>query len=255
MRKMNGKLVKKYLILTFSIMLLCWGGSAVISQIWNITINNPVLRVLFLIGGFSPTIASYLSLKSKKQVNSLKIWLQKIFRFRQTPLAYGLAALFVLIYFGIGSLVNGVEFGAPIWMQLIIVPSMLFGGGNEEAGWRMILQPELEKQYGFHKATIVTAVVWWIWHFPIFFIHGTANAEMNFFLFGIMCFTLSYGLAVICKVSDGVFPCVLTHCLINGLSATFAFPLTLPGCVITLALTVAASLIVLKCCKKVNATI
>ena len=54
---------------------------------------------------------------------------------------------------------------------------MLFGGGNEEVGWRMILQPELEKKFNFHIATIFTAIIWWLWHLPIFFIKGTANAD------------------------------------------------------------------------------
>ncbi len=252
---MNRSLVKKYLLLTFSVMLLFWGSAAAISQSRNVTIENPFMRVLFVVGGFSPTIASYISLKSEKQVDSLKDWLKKIFRFRQTPAAYGFAALFALIYFGIGSLVNGVKIGAPIWLQLFIVPSMLFGGGNEEPGWRMILQPELEKQYGFHAATIITAVIWWIWHFPIFFIRGTANANMNFLLFGIMCLTLSYALALIRKVSNGVFPCILTHCIINGLSATFVFPLSLTGCLLTLAVTAVGTTIFLKHCKEEQNTL
>ena len=243
---MNRGLVKKFLAITFSVMLLFWGGAAVVSQIWNITVSNPGLRVAFLIGGFSPTIASYLSLKSEGRVRGFTDWLRQVFCFRQAPFAYGLTALFVILYFGIGGLVNGVEIGAPIWLQLVIVPSMLFGGGNEEPGWRMILQPELEKEFGFHKATVITGVIWWLWHLPIFFIRGTANAQMNFFLFGMMCLTLSYGLALILKASSGVFPCVLTHCLINGLSATFLFPLSFLSCILTLSVTAAVAYLILK---------
>ena len=99
-------------------------------------------------------------------------------------------------------------------MILVIAPMMLVGGGNEEVGWRMILQPELEKKFGFNLATILTGITWWLWHFPIFFIKGTANINMNYFLFGIMCLTLSYALATIRKTSKGVFPCILTHCVI-----------------------------------------
>ena len=42
-------------------------------------------------------------------------------------------------------------------MIIIILPMMLVGGGNEEVGWRMILQPELEKKFNFNIATIITA--------------------------------------------------------------------------------------------------
>ena len=61
---MNKKLVKEFLIITFVIMLIFWGGCALISQIFILTINNIFLRIMHIIGGFSPTIASYISLIS-----------------------------------------------------------------------------------------------------------------------------------------------------------------------------------------------
>ena len=135
-------------------------------------------------------------------------------------------------------------------MLIVILPMMLFGGGNEEVGWRMILQPELEKKFGFHIATIFTSIIWWLWHLPIFFIIGTANANMNYFLFGIMCLTLCYALATIRKVSKGVFPCILTHCLINGLSAIFVFNYSLLSCCITLIVTIIVSIPILNINKR-----
>ena len=131
-------------------------------------------------------------------------------------------------------------------MLLIILPMTLFMGGNEEAGWRMILQPELEKELGFFGATAVTAGIWWIWHLPLFFIKGTSNFDMNFFLFGIMCLSLSFALAAIRKISGGVFPCVLTHCLINGLSSVFVFSFSAAGCLLTLAVTAVTAVMIIR---------
>ena len=73
---MNKKLVKEFLIITFVIMLIFWGGCALISQIFNLTINNIFLRIMHIIGGFSPTIASYISLKRNNKVKNLKEWLK-----------------------------------------------------------------------------------------------------------------------------------------------------------------------------------
>ena len=109
----------------------------------------------------------------------------------------------------------------------------------------MILQPELEKKFSFNLATILTGITWWLWHFPIFFIKGTANTNMNYFLFGIMCLTLSYALATIRKISNGVFPCILAHSLINGLSAIFVFNFSLLSCCISLIVIIIISLIIL----------
>ena len=43
--------------------------------------------------------------------------------------------------------ISGYESGAPVFAIVFIVPIMLVGGGLEEAGWRYILQPELEQKY------------------------------------------------------------------------------------------------------------
>ena len=231
-------------------MIIFWGGCALISQIFDLTVNNVFLRIMHIIGGFSPTIASYISLKRNNKVNTFKEWLKKIFDVKHNILVYGLIILFVLIYYILGCSINGFEFGAPLFMLIIILPMMLFGGGNEEVGWRMILQPELEEKFGFNIATIFTAIIWWIWHLPIFFIKGTANINMNYFLFGIMCLTLSYALATMKKVSKGVFPCILTHCLINGLSAIFVFNFSWISCIVTLIATIISSILILNINKR-----
>ena len=119
---------------------------------------------MHIIGGFSPTIASYISLKRNNKVKNLKEWLKKIFDIKHNIWTYVLVILFVVIYYVLGCAINGFEFGAPIFMLIVILPMMLFGGGNEEVGWRMILQPELEKKFGFHIATIFTSIIWWLWH-------------------------------------------------------------------------------------------
>ena len=68
---------------------------------------------------------------------------------------------------------------------------------------------------------------------------------MNYFLFLFLCLTLCYALATIKKVSKGVFPCILTHCLINGLSAIFVFNYSFISCCISLVITIIVSIIVL----------
>lgn len=247
---MNKKLVREFLIVTFVIMLVFWGGCALISQIFDLTVNNIFLRIMHMIGGFSPTIASYVSLKRNNVVTGFKEWLNKAFDIKHNILVYVLVIVYVAIYYVIGCAINGFEIGVPIFMLIVLIPMMLFGGGNEEVGWRMILQPELEKKFNFHLATIFTAVIWWLWHLPIFFIKGTANYTMNYFMFGIMCLMLSYALATIRKVSKGVFPCILTHCLINGLSATLVFNYGWLSCCISLVFTIIVSIIILNINKK-----
>ena len=243
---MNKKLIQEYLLITFSLTLLFWGGCIFLSQAFGLTVGAPWVRIPYVLGGFSPTVASYVSLKRSGRVRTVKAWLRQVFHVGHSLWVYGEVALFVLVYYAVNCLVNGVTVGAPAFLLLLIVPLMLFGGGNEEAGWRMVLQPELEKALGFHPATLITGAVWWVWHLPLFFIHGTANESMNFLLFGILCLALSYALATVRRTSGGVFPCVLTHCLINGLSATLIFDSSLLSAILCLAATLLLSLLFLK---------
>ncbi len=244
---MNKKLVREFLIITFSIMVVFWGGTAIISQSTDLTVNHWALRIMHSVGGFSPTIASFVSLKRNGKVKTFKEWLKLVFDVKHSVFTYALMLLFVAVYYVTGCAINGFEIGAPIFMAVILVPIMLFGGGNEEVGWRMILQPELEKKLGFYLATVITALFWWLWHLPLFYINGTANADMNYFFFGIMCLTLSYAMATVRRISNGVFPCILLHCFINGLSAVFLFSPGIVSGVTALVVTVAISLIIIKC--------
>ena len=244
--RQNTSLAGSFLVITFGLLVLSWGSSALLSQTLDWEVNHPLIRVLYVVGGFSPTVASYLVLRERECVSSFRAWLKQVFDIKHSLFTYACVAIFVAVYYVIGCMVNGFELGAPVFMLLVIVPMMLFGGGNEEVGWRMILQPELEKKFSFHPAVWITAIIWWIWHVPLFFIKGTVNVSIDYFLFGIMCLSLSYALATVRRISKGVFPCILTHCLINGLSATFVFQLSAKSCCLTLITMVLLSMLILK---------
>lgn len=49
---------------------------------------------------------------------------------------------------------------------------------------------------------------------------------------------------------DVYFPCILTHCLINGLSAIFVFNYSLLSCCITLIVTIIVSILILNINKR-----
>ena len=236
---MDKKVVKEYLILTFIIMFLGWGLAAILSQTVGLNLLDSILlKVLFVIGGFSPTIASFVVLKRNNKIKNFKEWIKSIFDVKHSLKTYALVILFLVIYFGIGCLLNDFKLGMPIYLQFLLVIATLFGGGNEEAGWRMILQPELEKKFNFNISTLITGVIWWLWHFPIFYIKGSPNETLNYLIFGVMCIALAYALAAVRKISSGVFPCVLLHSAINSFTATFIFKFNLPSILVVLLVNV-----------------
>ena len=136
-----SKLNKKYLSITFLIMLTGW-GICLLCSFNGISLNdNKWLYVPYLLGGWSPTIASYLSLKSNNKVTDIKEWLKNIFDYRHNILSYIMVVIMAIMSILPQCFISGYENGAPIFAIIVMIPMMLVGGGLEEAGWRYILQP------------------------------------------------------------------------------------------------------------------
>ncbi len=143
-----SRLSKEYLVYTFSIMLVCW-GICLVCSLNNISLNdNYLLYIPYLLGGWSPTIASFISLKKNNKIKDFKDWMRNVFDFKHSIFSYIMVAILGIIFILPQCLISGYtgcNRGAPLFTIVIMIFLMLFGGGLEEAGWRYILQPELEK--------------------------------------------------------------------------------------------------------------
>lgn len=241
-----SKVSKNYLWITFSIMIVCW-GTCMLFSINGYAMNEYyVLYIPWIAGGVSPTIASYLTLKKNGVVSGLKDWLKKLFDVKQKLGFYALTILIIILSFVLQCLIVGFKIGMPIYFIIPLLPLMLIGGGLEEAGWRMILQPELEKKYSFIVSTLIVSVIWWLWHLPLFFMHGTSQFGANFFFFGISILTSSFALATIKKVTGSVFLCIFAHSLNNALCSIFLFKGTLISYCVTAVVIIATSFVVVR---------
>lgn len=216
-----NKISRTFLWITLLIMALCW-GACVLCGIYDITVSNtPVLFVPFMLGGFSPTIASYIAEKKTGKAASFKAWLQGAFDLKQTPASYGLVLALTAAFFLVLCLCSGFDSGAPLFGIVFMVPAMLFGGGLEETGWRGLLLPELKEKYGFTLSTLFVAVIWWIWHLPLFYIPGVSQYGTDFLDFGLNVLGLSFALSAIKTCTGSTWLCVLFHCLINSLHSVY----------------------------------
>lgn len=241
-----NKLIKDYLSITFLIMIICWGTLIVCSKNGIILKDNPLLYVPYLIGGWSPTIASYISLKKNNQIKGFKDWLKHIFDFKHNLLSYLMVIFLGVVYILPQIFISGYESGFPLYAIVLMIPIMLIGGGLEEAGWRYILQSELEKKHNFLLSTLVVSVIWWIWHLPLFFIQGVAQYGQNYFAFGISVLGLAFSLASIRKNTNSVCLCVLLHCIVNSLSGIYIINENIIGSLVTSIILVIMSLVLVK---------
>lgn len=223
------KKLTQFTLLTYVITMVTWGLCAVISQYGILLSNQPALYVPYIIGGLSPTIASYIVLKKNGEVTGFRQWLWNVFDFRATIVSYLFVVFIVSALFILKIQIFGLKEMLPFYLFFVLLPVILIGGGLEEAGWRYILQPELDKKYGYILSSLIVTVIWALWHLPLFYIPGVTQYGMSFLTFSISICAITFMMGAIYRLSGKVFPCVLAHCMINSGLGVFITNDTLTG--------------------------
>lgn len=216
MKTNNSKLIFQYLLWTFLITYCSWGGLILASQVEWIKFGTPLGITLLTIGGNAPPIVSYFILRRQGKITGFKAFIKEAFAIKQPLRAYIIVSLLAATYFGIPALLGGITPNFPVYIAILSIPLMVIGGGLEELGWRYLLQPRLEKRFGFIGATLITACIWSVWHLPLFLIKGTSQYNWNFGLFTIMIIGMSFALAVIYRTTQSIWLCILFHSVINA---------------------------------------
>ncbi len=192
---------------------------------------------MHLIGGFGPTVASICLLPKKSPKEILK------FIFNGKKNSFWCLIVFCVaqgLIIGLSSLeINPTVpwYSAPI----ILLSATFVGGGNEELGWRGVLQPELEKKLPVPLATLITGCVWMAWHIPLWFVVGASQQGMNYGLYVIYGLFLSFWLAAIYKTTNNVFFCMIFHGFANLCLSFFVIKINwilIVGMLLLLALSV-----------------
>jgi len=105
-----------------------------------------------------------------------------------------------------------------------------FSALGEEIGWRGFLVPELTKVTSFTKASLVSGVVWTLWHAPIILLADYNNPGVSR-IFGLICFAFlvigsSFVYAWLRLKSNSLWPAVLLHASHNLFIQGIFTPLT-----------------------------
>ena len=239
---MNKKIVFQFIALTFLIAVLSW-GICTLSGSFGYTVKNAQwLYVFVAFCAFSPTIASYVVLKKNNEVNGFKEWLKNIFTVKCSLRSY-LFVLILCVVFLIPQIIFGSEEVQPFYMFFALLPATLIFGGIEEAGWRYVLQPELDKKFRLILSSIIVAVIWASWHILVFLPQGRIESIPWFALFAIDILGQSFALGAIIRITKSVFLCVLFHTLTNAGSGVFNTAETLYGSVLAACLLIVISLL------------
>ena len=98
---------------------------------------------------------------------------------------------------------------------LLVGINLILGPLGEELGWRGFLQPVLQSRLGWFGATLIVAVIWAVWHMPLWLINSPQR-EIPFLIFCVHVFAYSFIMASAYLISpDSLLPAVLLHLLFN----------------------------------------
>lgn len=216
---MDKKRLIKYLLLTFIITWICWWADALLIKVTDLSEGDILPMVLFTVGGFGPTIAACICMEDGFSKTHLKKFL---FNNSGKNWAFLFVALFLeTVVFGGSS--AGIISSIPrtpvavIVVLIVFLQAAILYGGNEELGWRGIMQPILQQKMKSPIATFATGIVWVCWHIPLWFIEGNSHQSMSFFTFAILGIALSYWLSAIYNFTGAIVFCMIMHGWTNTL--------------------------------------
>jgi len=199
----------------------------------------------------SPTLATFITLKIKKRpilslpwrVNELKHIKLAYF----TPILYVSIAYALIWLLGFGDIINidrvtswSNELGIDSTNQTLVIAVMIFllltvgvvknlgATLGEEIGWRGFLIFELRKVMSFRALSIVSGLIWAIWHYPIInLIYGRGDhLLLHISAFTIMIIGISVILAYYTFKSNSLWPAAIFHSIHNIYIQKICTPLT-----------------------------
>ena len=130
--------------------------------------------ILIGFGGFGPPVGAAVVIWASD--GSLRKWISQFFKWRIGAkwwvIALGLP--FVILGFGVALFVL---FGGPIDLSSFESPAIylfamawgtVWGGGQEDLGWRGFLLPALQERFSALVSSLFVGVAWAGWHLPLF---------------------------------------------------------------------------------------
>ncbi|MFW5714628.1 MAG: CPBP family intramembrane glutamic endopeptidase [Brevefilum sp.] len=222
---MNKKSIL-YLLFTLLITGIFWGSIFFLARAGLSEFGEPIFMILFLLGGFGPTLAPFIAIALIEGKAGLRDYRKRLFKFKVSAWYYLIPLISLLVLGLIPALINNSTSSllyaftdTPVLMILVFFIQSILLGGLEELGWRGFLQHELQEKYHLGIVYLIVWVTWTIWHLPLFFIPGVSQYGQNFWVFGIYTLFFSLLLGWAYGRTRSIPVAVFGHALVNLLAA------------------------------------
>ncbi|MGD1992465.1 MAG: CPBP family intramembrane metalloprotease [Anaerolineae bacterium] len=213
-----------YLIFTFTFSWLCWlPGVLETSGVLELPIPT---EVFILLGIFGPLAGAAWTLARRGGWPALRGLLARVLDVR---IGASWWLVILLVPFGIsalawwsGGLLGGERAELAVvnrpWVVLTtLLLMMVLGGGQEEFGWRGVALDVLQTRWSALGASVFLGMIWGVWHLPLFFVEGTGQYDIPFWVFVLVSPAMSI-LTTWVYNSTGrrLFAAVLFHGAVNA---------------------------------------
>jgi membrane protease YdiL (CAAX protease family) len=220
-----------------------------------------VLPWYFYLGSMGPALAAIAATLVMRPDGGLGSWARRTFSFTGIGRALLVVVVSLVLYVGVGMLVEELATGSIARLPSVGLTSRLPGasawlvavvwlvtfGLGEETGWRGWLMPTLTGRFGFSVAALLVAAVWVAWHLPQFLF----NAEFRAMGWAVIGWTIaliagSFWLGWLARLGRwSIVPVVLWHGGFDFLTASDRGPSTFAATISTIVIVQAVAVIVL----------
>lgn len=244
-----------FVIVTFGFSWLAWLPLVIAAP-------TTVMPWYFYVGSMGPALGALAATLILRSDGGPGAWVHRTFSFTGIGRALAVVIVSIIVYVGIGLLVEQVATGSLERISTVGLTSKLPGasaavvalvwlvtfGLGEEVGWRGWLMPALTGRFGFTKASLLVAAVWLLWHLPQF-IFNPGFRSMGWAVIGwiIALVAGSFWLGWLAMLGQwSIVPVVLFHGGFEFLTASDLGPSTFPATISTIVMVQAAVVIVVR---------
>ena len=130
--------------------------------------------ILIGFGAFGPPVGAAVVIRASG--GSLRTWVGQMFTWRIGATWWALAlgvpimilSLGVLLFVVAGGPIDLTALGSPFIYLFAMAWGTVWGGGQEDLGWRGFMLPILQDSYSALVSSAIVGVTWATWHLPLF---------------------------------------------------------------------------------------
>lgn len=182
--------------------------------------------ILAIVSGFGPSLSGIIVVAFFSGQAKLRAWFLQCINWRISWRWYvtafclppAIILLSLAIYRASGELIPAITFTGnfPLVIANVALAFVLGGPLGEEFGWRGYVLPALVARLNWRIASLLVGMIWSIWHLPLFFMVGTLQSHMSFFVFLLSTTAESVMFAWLFKKTDqSIIPAMIMHTSIN----------------------------------------